>query len=121
MKYLRPASSSNKVIQDLNSGVVTIHLEEDAGLWENLTTGWRFGSDQTIVCAVHPNDPLSARAEQRFKKEFGRDTLELVVEGWAKMCATRTEWKLAAHLEAWEQREKIFDRDYEFDILRDGI
>ncbi|EXJ95777.1 hypothetical protein A1O1_00901 [Capronia coronata CBS 617.96] len=120
-RVFRPATSSNKIIQDLNSGEVTVHLEEDAGLWESETSGWRYGSDQTIICTVHPNDPLTARAEQIFKKEFGREGLDLVVSGWAKMSATKTDFKLSAHLEAWEQKDKIFDRDYDFSIPRDGV
>ncbi|KAI1612031.1 Alpha/Beta hydrolase protein [Exophiala viscosa] len=118
---IRPARSSNKVSQDLNSGVVTILLEEDAGLWENERTGWRYGSDQTIICSVHPDDPLSARAEQRFRKEFGRDELDLAVAGWAKMSATRTDFELTAHLEAWEGKKQIFGKDYAFTIPRDCV
>jgi hypothetical protein len=120
-RVFRPARSSNKVSQDLNSGVVTIYLEEDAGLWENERTGWRYGSDQTIICSVHPEDPLSAHAEQRFRKEFGRDELDLAVAGWAKMSATRTDFELTAHLEAWEGKEQIFGKDYAFTIPRDCV
>ncbi|EXJ89890.1 hypothetical protein A1O3_02957 [Capronia epimyces CBS 606.96] len=118
---LRPARSSNKVVQDLNSGIVTVRLEEDAGKWESRESGWRFGSDQTIVCAVHPDDPLSARVEQHFRKEFGREGLDLAVAGWAKMAASKTYFLLTAHLEAWEQNEQIFVRDYDFAIPRDGV
>ncbi|KIW19121.1 hypothetical protein PV08_03413 [Exophiala spinifera] len=120
-RIIRPARSSNKVVQDLNSSVVTIHLEEDAGLWENKETGWRYGSEQSVICSVHPDDPLSGRAEQRFRKEFGRDELDLAVAGWAKMSATRTDFKMTAHLEAWEGKEQIFNRDYSFDIPRDCV
>ncbi|KAK4945566.1 hypothetical protein LTR10_015185 [Elasticomyces elasticus] len=120
-RFIRPAKSSNKVSQDLSSGVLTIHLEEDAGLWENERTGWRYGSDQTIICSVHSDDPLSARAEQRFRKEFGRDELDLSVVGWAKMSATRTDFELTAHLEAWEGKKQIFGKDYAFTVPRDGV
>ena len=120
-RVFRPARSSNKIEQDLNSGVVTIRLEEDAGLWENEATGWRYGSDQTIICSVHPDDPLSARAEQRFRKEFGRGELDLAVDGWAAMTATKTDFKLTAHLEAWEGKEQIFGKDYDFTIPRDCV
>ncbi|EHY53306.1 hypothetical protein HRR83_009371 [Exophiala dermatitidis] len=120
-KVFRPARSSNKIIQDLNTGEFTVRLEEDAGYWENQATGWRYGSDQTIIEVVHPDDPLSARAEQHFRKEFGREGLDLLVTGWAKMSATKTDWKLTARLEAWEQKERIFERDYAFSIPRDGV
>lgn len=120
-RFLRPSKSSNKVTQDLNSGEVTILLEEDAGLWVGEDSGWRFGSDQNIICSVHPDDPLSARAEQIFRKEFGREGLDLAVAGWTKMTATQTEFHLTAHLEAWEEKKQIFDKDYAFSIPRDGV
>lgn len=118
---LRPAKSNNKVSQDLNSGEVAICLEQDAGLWENVDNGWRSGSDQTIICSIHPNNPLSARAEQRFRMEFGRGGLELVVAGWAKMAARPTSFQLTARLEAWEQETEIFGKDYSFTIPRDYL
>lgn len=120
-RIFRPSRSSNKVVQDLNTGEVTTHLEEDAGLWENEATNWRYGSDQTIIATIHPNDPLSARVKQSFKKEFGREGLDLAVEGWANMTASRTEFHITAHLEAWEQKKQIFARDYAFHIPRDGV
>jgi putative CocE/NonD family hydrolase len=115
---LRPARTSNKITHDLNTGHVTIVLEDDAGKWQG-EDGWRFGSDQTIVETIHPDDPLSATAEQSFRKELGRGDLELAVQGWTRMKASKTEWLITAHLEAWEAKDKIFDRDYSFNNPRD--
>lgn len=118
-RVLRPAKTSNRVTQDLNSGEVTIHLVADTGLCENESNGWRCGSEQTTICSIQPNDPLSGRAELRFRKEFGRDELKLVTAGWAKMRTTRTTFEFTAHLEAWEREEQIFGKDYSFTVPRD--
>ncbi|RFU25646.1 hypothetical protein B7463_g10698, partial [Scytalidium lignicola] len=118
---IRQGKSSNTITQDLDTGEVTIFLDNDGGMFQNEDTGWRFGARLTVICTVHPDDPLSARAEQRFRKEFGRTGVDLVVEGWNKMTITQTELHLTARLDAFEQGERVFGRDYAFTILRDYV
>jgi hypothetical protein len=37
------------------------------------------------------------------------------------MTVTGTEFRFQAHLEAWENGKKAFDRDYSFDVPRDHV
>ena len=82
---------------------------------------WAYGATSRRVCAIHPEDPLSARAESGFRKEFGRDGLDLAIEGRAEMTVTRTDLHLAARLDAFESGERVFGRDYSFTIPRDHL
>jgi len=124
LDVLRSGGSSNTVTQDLNTGDVTLCMTTDEGLLRNKDNGWcfsGFGGRETVICAINPQDPLSARAEQRFRKEFGRSGLDLAVEGWTKMTVTGTDLLLTARLDAWEKGERFFGRDYAFTIPRDHV
>jgi hypothetical protein len=82
---------------------------------------WSYGATSRRICAIHPEDPLSARAESSFRKEFGRDGFDLAIEGRAAMTVTRTDLHLTARLDAFENGERAFGRDYGFTIPRDHL
>lgn len=95
--------------------------EYDDGLKENKDNGWRFGEQETTMYTISPNDPLSARAEQQFRKEFGRGDLELVIHGTVKAEPTETELRFIAHIEALEGETQIFEQKSAFQVPRDHI
>jgi putative CocE/NonD family hydrolase len=116
---LRPPRSENSLTQDLSTGRVTLLHDSDEGLCRINESGWRFGERETISCSVTPDEPLSAVAEQRFRKEFGRDKLVLITEGSAKMQVTEKDLLLTARVDAWEGQEQVFGKDYTWTIPRD--
>jgi putative CocE/NonD family hydrolase len=118
---IRPENGSNILTEDLATGEVKQTIRADAGLLQNEDNGWRFGMDRTIVCAVRPDDPLSASVQQQFRKEFGRSGLDLAIDGWTKATVTQTELHLTARVDAWEQGERVFGRDYSYKIPRDHV
>lgn len=121
-RLLRPGKkSTNTVTDDVVTGAKTLCRAPDAGLVEFEATGWRYAYASTTIFSISLKDPLSARAEMRFKREYGREGLDLAVEGWNKMTASRTHFHLTARLEASENGVRVFGRDYSSTILRDHV
>lgn len=120
-KIIRQGKAGHKITQCIGTGEVTINEAYDDGLQENEENGWRFGEQESTSYSVLPNDPLSVRALQSFRKEFGRDELELVIQGMVKVEPTKTELLFTTHMEALEGGKRIFERDYAFSVLRDHV
>jgi hypothetical protein len=90
-------------------------------MWEVDETGWRYGWWNGLKASVHPDDPLSAQVEQRFERDFERGGLVLKTKGWTKMRMTATDMVITARLDAYEQGEAIFGRDFSFTVPRDHV
>ncbi|KAF5684752.1 hypothetical protein FDENT_6555 [Fusarium denticulatum] len=118
---LRPTGAKSSITRDFETDEVTIVYDNDEGFFENQDNGWRFGGTTKVSCHVRPDDPLSARAEQVFRQEFGRGDLKLAIDGRAEMTATKTDWHIYTHMEAWENEERIFEKEHKYIIPRDHM
>lgn len=118
---LRPVKHSNMIAYNNNSDETTLSLDWDEGKWEINETGWRFGERSWLTYGVRSDDPLTAYAEQRFHREFGRDDLELSIKGRTKMSMTKTTIEINARVDAWEQGRPFFGRDFVYSIPRDHV
>ena len=114
--FVPPASIENSLLR-----VAAQKLFGDDGLALIDDTNWRHGARSARRYAIHPDDPLSARTENSWRKEFGRDGFEVAIEGWSRMTVTATELHLTARLDAWENGEKVFGHDFSHVIPRDHL
>jgi uncharacterized protein len=121
VKVLREGEPTHTITRCLQSGMVTKVEHYDSGLQEKMADGWRFGEQETITYSILPNDPLSACAEHRFSKDFGRGDLELVVRGHEKARPSKTDLHFTTYIEALENGQQIFARTYEFAVARDLV
>ena len=87
----------------------------------NLNTNWCYGTHETVTCSIHPDDPLSARVEQHFRKEYGLGAPNLSIAGWLKMSATKTQYHITARIDAREDQSEHFGRDYSWSFPRDHV
>ncbi|MBL8581144.1 MAG: peptidase S15, partial [Rhizobiaceae bacterium] len=118
---IRKPHSHYTVTRDIRSGEVVMERFQDDGKYRLDEIDWQYGVAQTRTYSIHPDDPLSARAETVFRKEFGREGLELAVAGRLHMSVSETKFRFEARLEAWENGERTFERDYRFDVPRDHV
>ncbi|CAJ0544430.1 Ff.00g036120.m01.CDS01 [Fusarium sp. VM40] len=120
-KELRPAKHRNFVTQDWDTNETALCVDWDDGMWEVDETGWRYGWWNGLKASVHPDDPLSAQVEQGFERDFERGGLVLKTKGWTKMKMTATDMVITARLDAYEQGEAIFGRDFSITVPRDHV
>lgn len=118
-KELRKANANYTATRDISTGELVYCFDNDSGAFENENTGWRFGTRETVTCAIRPDDPLSARSEHRLRREFGREGMDVAIDGQCRMTVTETEFHITARLEAWEHGDKVFARDHAFSVARD--
>ncbi|KAM0365358.1 hypothetical protein HYE67_003164 [Fusarium culmorum] len=118
---LRPVNHRTFVSQDWDTQETALHVNWDDGKWKIDQTGWVYGWWTTAKTSVLPDDPLSACVEQRWEREFERDHMRLQQEGWVRMRMTKTSMIITACVDAFEQGEKIFSRNYESEVMRDCI
>ncbi|GAM89118.1 hypothetical protein ANO11243_071530 [Dothideomycetidae sp. 11243] len=120
-KVVREGKQTRTVETDKDFGDVTVRYDSDEGAFMINETGWCYGVHETVTCTIHPDDPLSAKVEQRFIKEYGHARLNLVIEGWLKMTADKTHFFITGRLDASESGARVFGRDYSWKILRDHV
>lgn len=116
-----PASAARRVTRDRASGTTTVIIESDTGTTTHPVYGisWRDvrRSDYTIT----RGDPLSYRAVEVSTHERTRDgiTTRVVVTG--NLRATATDWVIEARIEALENDQSVFSRDWSQTIPRDHM
>ena len=71
--------------------------------------------------AIHPDDPLTARATMEQTSIFERDDWKARIETYAEQTATATEFHLVSRWKAWSGDELIFETEMRHVIPRNGM
>ncbi|MBA3519056.1 MAG: hypothetical protein H0T75_15800 [Rhizobiales bacterium] len=80
-----------------------------------------FGAGMLETLSVHETDPLSARTEMRKTYEIGRDDWRTRIDTRTVLTATKESFHVSAELSAYEGETRIFNREWDEDIPRDGV
>jgi hypothetical protein len=140
---LRESKNSRKFIHDMNSGVVTLEIVDDFGQVRDCDHGLISGSVGREKWSIHPDDPLSARAEAHWTSEHGRlegdeggkgdvrkdgngvcggkegvKGWNVRTEAYATMTSDKHDYLLTARLEAYENDILVFKKEEEKTIPR---
>ena len=115
---LRPASYSRKVHADPETGVVTAAIDCDSGENRDLNHGLISGSWTKERWFIHPDDPLSARAQIEWEQTGGRQSAMWRTHVLAEMSADAENYSFRALLTAFEGEETVHQRLYEDSIPR---
>jgi uncharacterized protein len=118
---LRQGTSAFTITRDLKSGDVEIYRLQDDGLTQVDAFNWTYGVRAERTYRINPEDPLSARAETTWRKEYRRGDFHIAVETHAAMSVTRTELVLTGKLVAREGDGVPFSREWSYRIPRDHL
>jgi hypothetical protein len=127
MTVLRPGRLERSVTLDQLSGEVTHRLFIDGGTfgpWGKLrleAPGMEMSHVYERLYAIHPDDPLSARAVMIQSGEFGRGSWQVRIDTRAEMTSTRDTFELAAWVEAREGSEVLCRREWKASIPRTDV
>jgi len=103
---------------DQRTGVQRLSIVDDFGrstIAEHGMTTWSCGRE---TYTIHPDDPLSARADFHWSEERSRSAWKVRTETVSSMTATKTHWHVTGTLEAFEGEEKILTRSWDRKIKR---
>ncbi len=118
---LRQGSSAFTITRDLKSGDVEMYRLQDDGLTQIDAYNWTYGVKAERSYRINPDDPLSAKAETSWRKEYRRGEFHIAVETHTAMSVTRTELVLTGRLVAREGDGVPFSREWSCRIARDHL
>ena len=121
VEELREGSNARKFEHDMVSGVVSLIVEDDFGKRRDSDHGLISGGCARERWSIHPDDPLSAKAETHWTEEMEREGLALRTETYATMTSDATNFILTGRLEAYENDVLIYERDVAKSVPRDML
>lgn len=113
IETLRPASYDRQLSRDPQTGEAVVQIEIDAGKNRDLEHGLISGSQTSERWSVHPDDPLSARADITWRKEGGRPGAMWRTVATGHMTCDHDFYYSKARLECFIEDELFFEEDYE--------
>ncbi len=118
IKSLR--DSDSKTQHDiLEDGTRVLKTFDDYGESRDPYHGLEAGSTVEQDFSIHPDDPLSARAEARWCFTLGRDAWRTHIESDNEMTATAQDFRLKRRVRAFENETLVFEREWRQEIPRD--
>jgi putative CocE/NonD family hydrolase len=117
-RVIRAGESRRYVERDLISGRQALVVVEDGGDRENLDHGLVSGESLTERWEIHPDDPLSARAEHVWEQRLSRGGWSIRTEARAEMTATADHLRMTARLAAFEGERLVFERNWDEAVER---
>jgi hypothetical protein len=109
------------ICHDLYTDVTTVRRIENEGVRRYEGHGLVAGGWRESRYSIKPDDPLSARADIRSKRQYSRDDWKVSSETRIVMWSTRTHFVVRASLTAYEKEERAFARSWSLEIPRDHV
>ncbi|WP_374371025.1 CocE/NonD family hydrolase [Dongia sp.] len=121
-RQIRPDNDHARVTLDHHTGTVTVDELDGGGLtsipeFDN----WEYGASTHKTYTIKPADPLSAKADIVWKKEFGRGDFRINIDARTHMSVTREHFRLKATLDAYEGDVRVFSKEWDCLIPRDHV
>jgi len=121
IETLRAGRNSRVQETDMNTGILTLRIEDDFGKRRDLDHGLISGGCAREWWSIHPSDPLSARGRTHWTEEVARDAVALRTETYAEMWSDAESFYLTGRLEAYENDQLIYARDVTHKVARDRM
>ncbi len=117
---LREGNNERRVVNDMKTGIVHLEIEDDFGRVQDVGHGLIIEAVAREKWSIHPDDPLSARAETHWSEIRERGDWSIRIESLATMTSTRTHFLITARMEAYDGEELIFEKSNAYEIERHG-
>jgi hypothetical protein len=117
----RPPSRERSAEVDLTGGRLTIVSFKDRGAERIVQSGIEMDNEGIETYAIAADDPLSARAEMRWRTGLSRGDWRIRTETTTVQTATETAFLITTSLDAYEKDTRIFSRSWTLEIPRDLV
>ena len=121
IETLRAGSNSRSIEHNQVSGKIALLIEDDFGEARDKDHGLIHGGIARERWEIHPDDPLSAYGETHWTEVSGRDNWRTRTETFTTMRCDRHNFYLTGRIEAYENDNVVFERDFAETIARQGI
>ena len=109
------------ITQERGTGRTTLEVASSGGVVTQAENGMVFEDVRLSRVGITRGDPLSLEAEELCSGRRVRDGVETLVEARGRLRATATHWVVTARIEAFEDGEKVFERNWAQEIPRDHV
>ena len=107
---------------DQKTGLQTFTYRYDTGVVRLDQHGWMFSSKSDSQYVIHPDDPNSAQIDQTATETYAREgQLDVRIEVRQVMSCNESHFNITASIEVYESDEKVFEREWQERIPRDGV
>lgn len=120
-EILRESGNQRTITTDVETGRVEVRIHDDFGKTRNLEHGLITGGMGREVHGIRPDDPLSARSETHWTQELEREDWRVRTETFSALRSDATHFHVTGRIEAYEDDQLIFERDFAESIARDHI
>ena len=117
---LREGNNERRVVNDMKTGIVHLEIEDDFGRVQDADHGLIIDAVAREKWSIHPDDPLSARAETHWSEIRERGDWSIRTESFSTMTSTLTHFLITARMEAYDGEELIFEKSNAYEIERHG-
>ncbi len=123
---LRPGRLERSIAHDLTSGVHSARVFIDGGVFGPVgrvrlnDTGTGIGDISERVYAIHPDDPLSAKATMEQDSLFERGDWRVRIKTFSQMRATKKDFVLKAEVQCWDGDTLFHEVTWDHRIPRNG-
>ncbi len=124
---LREGKLERSIATDLTTGEHLARVFIDGGVFGPVgrmrleEIGTELGDVSERVYAIHPDDPLSARATMDQETLFERGDWSVRIKTYAEMTATTTDFHLRATVECWDGGRPFHSVEWTHAIPRNGM
>ena len=118
---LEPEFISWTICHDVYTGVTTVRRIENEGVRRHADHRLETGSWRESNYSIKPNDPLSARADIRSKRQYSREGWSVSSTTQIVMASTETHFTVQATLDAYEKEQLVFNKKWSLEIPRDHV
>ena len=102
-------------------GEIRVVNRRDRGEFHLTDIDWRYGGWGEDCYAIRPDDPLSARSDNRRVVTFARGAWHVRVESSMTLTSTREAFHLRAGFQAFEGEVRVYGRDWDITVPREGL
>jgi hypothetical protein len=118
---LRPPSRERRAEVDLTGGRLTVVSFKDRGAERIVENGIEVDNEGIETYAIAADDPLSARAEMRWRNRLSRGDWSIRTDSTTVQTATREAFLITTTLDAYEGEVRLFSRAWTLEIARDLV
>ena len=121
MTTLEPSHQERTITHDVESGDITFHLIKDGGCVRLHHNNIEMASSTTERYTIRDDDPCSAKAAYTCEYKVGRGDWQTRTSGKLTMTCDSNTFFVIAELDAYEGDKRIFSRNWDLAIPRDGF
>ena len=121
MTTLQPTRQERTITHDVETGEIIFALVKDGGCVRLHHNDIEMASGTTERYTIRDDDPLSARAEYSCEYGIGRGAWQTRTSGRLSMTCSADTFFVVAELDAYEGDTRIFSRNWNVEIERDGF